>query len=136
MDRTHTNGGNEAVVYSAEGRIAGINAAVAQFEQGREKSVVLSASAKFGNTGVFYSHSDNSGAANSKGNLVGMSQKVGAYTVKAGYGKTNGDVTAYNVGAEYAMSKRTDLLVSYRNVDRAGKSADVTQVGVGITHRF
>jgi predicted porin len=136
MDRTHTNGGNEAVVYSAEGRIAGINAAVAQFEQGREKSLVMSASAKMGNTGVFYSYSDNSGVTNSKGNLVGVSQTMSAITVKAGYGTTNKNVTAYNVGAEYAMSKRTDLLVSYRNVDRAGKSSDVAQVGVGITHRF
>jgi predicted porin len=67
---------------------------------------------------------------------VGVSQKVGAYTVKASYGDTNTAVKAYNVGAEYALSKRTDVLVSYRNVDKTGTANDIKQVGVGVTHRF
>jgi predicted porin len=136
MDRTHTATGTDAVVYSVTGKVAGVAVGVANFEQGAEKSTVASASLRRGNTGVFYSYSDNSGAANSKGNLVGVSQKMGAVTAKAGYGWTDRDVKAYNVGAEYAFSKRTDLLVSYRNVDAAGASADVKQIGVGLTHRF
>lgn len=136
MDRTHTGTGNEATVYSVTGKVAGVNVGVASFEQGSEKSTVASAGMRVGNTGVFYSYSDNSGATNSKGHLIGASQKMGAVTVKAGYGTTNRDVKAYNVGAEYAMSKRTDLLVSYRSVDAAVASADVKQIGVGITHRF
>lgn len=135
-DRTYTAVGQEATVYSAGAKVGIANVGVAQFEQGAEKSVVASANAKFGNTGVFYSYSDNQGVDTYKGNLVGASQKIGAYTVKAGYGKTNNSVEAYNVGAEYALSRRTDLLVSYRNVDKAGTSADVKQVGVGVTHRF
>ena len=135
-DRTYTAVGQEATVYSVGGKIGPVNAGVAQFEQGSEKSTVASASAKFGNTGVFYSFSDNKGVDTFRGNLVGASQKMGPYTVKASYGKTNNDVTAYNVGAEYALSKRTDLLVSYRNVDKAGSDADIKQVGVGVTHRF
>lgn len=136
MDRTHTATGTDAVVYSVTGKVAGVAVGVANFEQGAEKSTVASASLRRGNTGVFYSYSDNSGAANSKGNLVGVSQKMGAVTVKAGYGWTDRDVKAYNVGAEYAFSKRTDLLVSYRSVDAVAASADVKQIGVGITHRF
>lgn len=136
VDRTHTAAGNEATVYSVSGKVAGVTVGMANFEQGAEKSTVASAGMKFGHTGVFYSYSDNAGAAVSKGHLIGASQRMGAVTVKAGYGRTDTDVKAYNVGAEYALSKRTDLLVSYRNVDRAGSTQDVQQVGVGITHRF
>lgn len=136
MDRTHTATGTDAVVYSVTGKVAGVNVGVANFEQGSEKSTVASAGLRRGNTGVFYSYSDNSGVTNFKGHLIGASQKMGAVTVKAGYGKTDRDVKAYNVGAEYAFSKRTDLLVSYRSVDAATASADVKQIGVGLTHRF
>lgn len=136
VDRTQTASGNEATVYSVTGRVAGVNVGVANFEQGAEKSTVASASMKLGNTSVFYSFSDNSGVTNSKGNLLGASQKLGAVTVKASYGKTDQNVKAYNVGAEYALSKRTDMLVSYRNVDMAASAQDVKQIGVGITHRF
>lgn len=136
VDRTHTATGNEATVYSVTGKVAGVNVGVANFEQGAEKSIVASASMKLGNTGVFYSFSDNSGVTNSKGNLLGASQKIGAFTVKASYGKTDTNVKAYNAGVEYALSKRTDMLVSYRNVDQVSSANDVKQIGVGITHRF
>lgn len=136
MDRTHTATGTEAVIYSAAGQVAGVNVAAARFEQGTEKSLVASANVTRGNTSLFYSYSDNEGATAHKGNLLGVSQKIGATTFKAGYGKTNTDVKAYNIGAEYALSKRTEVLVSYRNVDRAGATNDVSQVGVGLTHRF
>lgn len=135
-ERTYTATGNEASIYSAGTKLGPVNATVVRYEQGNEKSTVLGTSAQFGSTGVFYSYSDNQGVAASKGNLVGVKQKFGVYTVKASYGKTNTDVTAYNVGAEYALSNRTDLLVSYRNVDRVGTATDVKQVGVGVTHRF
>jgi predicted porin len=135
-DRTYTATGQEATVYSAGTKVGIANVGVAQFDQGAEKSVVASANAKFGDTTVFYSYSNNKGASAFQGNMIGTSQKIGAYTIKAGYGKTNNNVEAYNVGAEYALSRRTDLLISYRNVDKAGTSADVKQVGVGVTHRF
>lgn len=135
-DRTYTATGQEATVYSAGTKFGIANVGVAQFEQGAEKSVVASANAKFGDTTVFYSYSNNKGTSAYQGNMIGTSQKIGAYTIKAGYGKTNNNVEAYNVGAEYALSRRTDLLISYRNVDKAGTSADVKQVGVGVTHRF
>ena len=136
VDRTHTVAGAEATVYSASASLAGVKVGVAQFEQAAEKSTVATAAGKLGNTGVFYSYSDNTGVSASKGHLVGASQKLGAVTVKASYGKTNTDVRAYNVGAEYALSKRTDALVSYRSVNRVADANDVRQIGVGITHRF
>jgi predicted porin len=136
VDRTHTATGAEATVYSATATVAGIALGAARFDQGNERSTVASAGLRRGNTGVFYSFSDNSGATVSKGHLVGVSHRLGAVTAKASLGRTDRDVNAYNVGAEYAFSKRTDLLVSYRNVDAAGTSSDVRQIGVGVTHRF
>lgn len=136
VDRTQTAAGAEATVYSASATVAGVKVGVAQFEQAAEKSTVATAAAKLGNTGVFYSYSDNSGAAASKGHLIGASQKMGAVTVKASWGKNDREVRAYNVGAEYALSRRTDALVSYRSVNHVAAANDVRQIGVGITHRF
>lgn len=135
-DRTYTNTGAEATVYSAGAKLGIVNGSIAQYDQGAEKSTLIGANAAFGATTVFYSYSDNKGATAYQGNMIGAAHKIGAYTVKASYGKTNNDVEAYNVGAEYALSRRTDVLVSYRNVDKAGSANDIRQVGVGITHRF
>jgi predicted porin len=54
-------------------------------------------------------------------------------TTKVSYGtRSLGDVKAYNLGADYALSKNTAISVAYRNVN----SADTKQMGVGLTHRF
>jgi predicted porin len=136
IDRTYTATGAEATVYSATATVAGIAVGAARFDQGVEKSTVATAVMGRGNSRLFYSYSDNSGATAKKGHLVGVSHRLGAVTAKASFGRTDQDLQAYAVGAEYAFSKRTDLQVSYRNVDAAGTTADVKQVGVGITHRF
>lgn len=136
VERTHTATGTETTVYSATAQVAKVTVRAARFDQGIEKSTVASAGLTMGQTNLFYSFSDNTGAASSKGHLVGVSHKLGAVTAKASVGRTNTDVQAYNVGAEYALSKRTELLVSYRNVDKVGTTTDIKQVGVGINHRF
>ena len=136
MDRTHTVTGDEVSVFSANGKIGPVDAGIARYEQGKEKSLVASASMKFGNTKLFYSFSDNDGAQKFQGNMVGAAHKMGAYTAKASYGRTNKDITGWAVGAEYALSKRTDILVSYRNVDKIAIANDVKQIGLGIPHRF
>lgn len=136
VDRTYTVAGSEATVWSAGGKVAGVTVGVARFEQGAEKSTVASASGQLAGAGLYYSFSDNSGAVVNRGHLVGASYRMGAVTARAGYGRTNRDVNAFNLGADYAFSKRTEMLVSYRNVDVAGTAQDVQQVGVGITHRF
>ena len=135
-DRTQNGVGTEASSYSASATIMGVNATVAQYTQGVEKSTVYAGSAKLGNTQVFYTHSDDKGAVARTGDLFGASQQFGAITAKASYGKTNTDVKAYAMGADYNFSKRTLMGVNYRNVDATGTTNDVKQVGVGVTHRF
>lgn len=130
----------DSTSYSLGATAYGVTATVANFTQGSaEKSDVVGLSAKVGQTGVFYSHSDNKSATageTKKGDLVGASQRLGNVTAKASYGKTNTDVKAYNVGFDYHLSKRTDVGVAYRNVNVAGTANDVKQLGVGLTHRF
>lgn len=136
MDTTHTAVGAEARIYSAGTTVGPVRASVAHYDQGTETSTVLGATGKLGNTSLFYSFSDNKGVNTHRGHLAGASQKIGSYTVKAGYGKTDADLKAWNVGAEYALSKRTDILISYRVVDRVATANDIKQVGLGVTHRF
>lgn len=136
-DRTQTGFGTEAQSYGATTSLVGVTLTVAEFKQGAEKSTVVGASTKLGAAQVFYTHSDDKGLHNSKGDLVGVRYTLAQNIVgKASYGKTNGDVTAYALGADYLLSKRTEVGIAYRNVDRTGASADVKQVGVGVTHRF
>jgi predicted porin len=135
-DRTQTAAGAEASSYSAGAKLFGINAVVAQYSQGAEKSTVYGANAKLGNTQMFYTRSDNKGAVAHTGDLIGASQAFGPITAKASYGKTNTGVEAYAVGADYNFSKRTAVGVNYRDVDAKGTARDVRQVGVGVTHRF
>jgi len=135
-DRTNNGVGTEATSYSASAKLFGINAVVAQYTQGTEKSTVYGASAKLGSTQVFYTHSDDKGVKANKGDLIGASQQFGPITAKASYGKTNTNVKAYALGADYNFSKRTSVGVNYRDVDATGTAHDVKQVGVGVTHRF
>jgi predicted porin len=133
IDRTLTAAGTEATAVTAGAKLGAVGINVARYEQGAEKSTVVGATTKLASTSVFYSYSDNQGVVASKGHLVGVSQAFGAYTAKASVGDTNTGVRAYNLGVDYALSKRTVAGVSYRNVDAA---TDIRQVGVGITHRF
>ena len=135
-DNSHNAAGVNASSYSASAGAYGVNATVANYTAGAEKSTVVALSTKVGKTTVAYTHSDNQGAVKSTGSLIGASQSFGAITAKASYGTTNTDVKAYSVGADYAMSKRTNVGVAYRNVDAMGTARDVTQIGVGLTHRF
>ena len=141
-DRSNNGAGVEDVTSSSLGaKLGGVDAVVANYVNaaGTEKSTVVGANAKLGNTAVFYSHSDNHSATvgeTKKGDLIGASQAFGAYTAKVSYGRTNTEVKAYNVGVDYALSKRTAVGVAYRNVDVAGSAQDIKQVGVGLTHRF
>lgn len=133
-DRTQSGLGGEAQAYSASGSLLGVSATVAQWKQGDEQSTVIGGNMRLGAAQVFYTWSDNKGAAASTGNLVGVRYQLANNLVaKASYGRTNTDVTAYSFGADYALSKRTEVGVAFRNVDTV---ADVKQLGVGITHRF
>ena len=135
-DRTQGATGQDATSYGANGSIAGVAITAAKFEQGAESSTVVGLNTKVAGTVITYTHSDDKGVVKSKGDLIGAAKAFGPYTAKASYGRTNQDVKAYSVGVGYAFSKRTDLEVAYRNVDKVGASADVAQVGVGLIHRF
>lgn len=135
-DRTQGATGTDATSYGASGSIAGVGVTAARFEQGAETSNVVGLSTKIAGTQFTYTHSDDKGVVNSKGDLIGASKAFGAYTAKASYGRTNHDVKAYSVGVGYAFSKRTNAEVAYRSVDATGTAHDVSQVGVGLIHRF
>lgn len=126
----------DATSYAVSASLGPVNGVVSQYSLGREKSTVVGANARFGDTTVFYSHSDNDGVVKNKGDLVGARHQLGAYAVKGSYGKTNDNVKAYAVGVDYALSKRTEVGVAYRNIDRVATAADVKGIAVGLTHRF
>lgn len=135
-DRTQTALGADATAYGLSAQAMGIKASAARFEAGTEVSTVVGLNAQVMGMQVFYTHSTDEGAANSKGDLVGVTRKVGPLVAKGSYGRTNADITAYAVGLDYPLSKRTVVGVAYRNVDKAGTNADVSQLGIGITHLF
>lgn len=136
-DRTQNGAGSEAQAYGATASLLGATATVAQYKQGAEESTVLGVNYKLGAAQLFYSHSSDKGVASSTGNLVGVRYALANnIAAKASYGKTNTDVKAYALGLDYALSKRTEIGVAYRNVDRVSTSNDVKQLGVGLTHRF
>jgi len=134
-DRSQTPG-LEATAASVGGSVGPVKAVVARYELNNEVSTVYGLNGKVGSTQLFYSHSDNQGVLNSKGHLVGARHPLGAFIVKGSYGQTDTDVKAYSVGLDYALSKRTEVGVAYRNVDKLAVVHDVKQIGVGLTHRF
>jgi predicted porin len=135
-ERSQVAVGQEATVVAGSTKVMGVNASVARFEQGTEKSTVVGLNTTILGNKVTYTHSDDQGLVKSKGDLVGVARDFGAITAKASYGTTNTDVKAYALGADYNFSKRTALTVAYRNVNKTGSAHDVEQVGVGLTHRF
>lgn len=135
-ERTMNGPANDITVMAASGKLLNVNATVARFEQGFEKSTVVGLNTKLAGATLSYVHSDDQGLANRKGDSVGISHAVNNWTWKASYGKTNTDVKAYAVGADYNLSKRTAINVAFRNVDATGAANDIKGMGVGVTHRF
>ena len=111
----------------------------ARYEAGAETSDILAARAKFGATTVFGIASDNKGATanTNRGQLVGASHNLGGpVTVKASYGRIENGIKSYNVGAEYAFSKKTYAQVLYRNVEGTTAAGDIKQVAGGLVVQF
>jgi len=94
-------------------------------------------SAKFGNTTALASFSRNTDSGVKRnGQMYGVAQQMGAVTLKASIGKDDAGLNAYNVGASYALSKRTLLDAGYRNVNATGTASDVKQVFAGVRFAF
>ena len=140
-DRSTGAVGTAADPYAAS-LIAAVGPAVltyARYEAGAETSDVLAARAKFGATTVFGIASDNKGvtANTNRGQLVGASHNLGGpVTVKASYGRIENGIKSYNVGAEYAFSKKTYAQVLYRNVEGTTTAGDIRQVAGGLVVQF
>jgi len=126
----------EVTVLSGHGKVGPAHISLARYDAGREESTVIAATTTLGGFNLTYSHSDNKGAYAHKGDLFGASRNTNKWTWKASYGRTNRDVDAYAIGVDYHLSKRTDLVVAYRNVDAKVAANDVSQLGFGIVHRF
>jgi fermentation-respiration switch protein FrsA (DUF1100 family) len=141
FDRSTGAVGNASDPYAAS-VIAAVGPAVltyARYESGVETSDVLAARATLGATTVFASASDNKGvtANTNRGQLVGVSHKLGGpVTVKASYGRIENGIKSYNIGAEYAFSKKTYAQVLYRNVEGTSAAGDVKQVAGGLVVQF
>jgi predicted porin len=135
FDRTVTIG-TESTSYSAVGVLGPVLATIAVFESGTVKSTMIAGQTSVLKLKTYVSYSmDKDNAVESTGTLVGASMPVSSspLTAKISYGtKSVGDVKAYNVGADYALSKRTALSVAYRNVT----GSDTKQTGIGVTHQF
>jgi hypothetical protein len=140
-DRSTGAVGTAADPYAAS-VIAAVGPAVvtyARYEAGAETSDVLAARAKLGATTVFAIASDNKGvtANTNRGQLVGASHNLGGpVTVKASYGRIENGIKSYNVGAEYAFSKKTYAQVLYRTVEGTTAAGDIKQVAGGLVVQF
>jgi predicted porin len=132
----------EATAWSIGGKVGPITAAVARFETGANYTNVLTASGKVaGITLSTIQSEDKTGAIETKGHFYGVSapvtkeiRAIGSFGTKTGLAA--GDFKAYNIGVNYAFSKRTNTTIAYRRLDAGGTANDVKQFGVGLTHRF
>lgn len=88
-------------------------------------------------TSLFAMYSDDEVAGvKTNGKSVGVRQHVSApLMLIASYGEHQ-DLTAYNLGAQYSLSKRTSLIARYRNESATLASKDRKTYGVGIEHNF
>lgn len=137
-----TAAGENPYSVAASTKVAGVNLSAAHFSNdvARTKSTIVGAGTTLSTgTQVFASHSSNEDSGvTATGTLVGVAQPLSGtpVTLKASYGRTNTDVTAYNLGASYALSKRTSVEATYRRVDAKLAANDVTQLGAGMRFAF
>lgn len=136
VERSQPGSAMATNVFAGAAKVGALTATAARFEQGRETSNVFGLKGKLGNTNLTYAYSEDQGLVSSKGQLLGASQRFGSVTAKASWGKTNHDVKAWALGADYHLGKRTDLSLSYKAVDRVGTAADVNAVIAGLTLKF
>jgi len=70
------------------------------------------------------------------GKTIGVQKDLfGKWVAMASYG-TKQDLKAYNIGANYNLSKRTSLNVRYKKEDATLASLDKKTIGFGVEHNF
>ena len=132
---------SEATTYTVGGTLGPVSATYARYESGANTSNVMGATGKLLGIHVGLLRStDTVAGVETTGTSIGASYKTASpITLKATYGTRSGgtgNITAYNLGTEYAFSKRTMAQVVYRNVNNVGTSADIKQYGIGMVHSF
>jgi predicted porin len=133
----------EATSWSVGGTYGPVTAAVARFAAANDYTNVVTVSGQVAGVTLSTIQSEDKAAGiKTTGRLYGVTVPVPGtqLSVKGSYGtKTGlaaGEVKAYNVGVNYAFSKRTNLLVAVREVNAGGTANDVKQYGVGLVHAF
>jgi predicted porin len=131
----------EATTYTIGSSLGPVSASFARYELGTTKSDVVGAKGQLlgARLGLLYS-SDTVAGVTTHGTSIGAAYAITSpVTLKATYGTRTGGagkVNAYNIGAEYAFSKRTMAQLVYRNVNKPGATADITEYGIGMVHSF
>lgn len=126
-----------ATSFGAGAKVGPFVVNAARWDGGKNVSDVLAVQTKFAGFGLSWVHSaDTTGGVKTVGDSFGVKHTHGRTTFKGTYGRTDRDVTAYALGADYALSKRTEVGAAFRKVDRVGSSSDIQSFGVGLTHRF
>jgi predicted porin len=132
----------EANSWSLSGKLGPVTTAVARFATGADYTNLVTVAGKVAGVELSTIQSeDKTGIVKTKSHFYGLTAPVtGPLSVKASYGNKTGlaagEVKAYNVGVNYAFSKRTTAMLAYRTVDAGGKANDVKQVGLGLSHSF
>lgn len=126
----------ETKVMGAAASLGPVNARVARWDRGAEQSTVFGMNTKpSANTTVGYIYSKDTGVKQDSAHSVHLVQRMGVVSVKGTWGKTDSEVKAYALGADYHLSKRTEIGLAFNNIDRP-TTADSRTVGLGIVHRF
>jgi len=137
MSNSEVAGTPNPQVYSLVYSTGPLSATYARFDNGTTSvSDAIGAKFELAKTGttVFGLYSDNKVAnVTSQGKSMGVTQTVTpTLSAMASYG-VNGDRTAYNVGANYALGKNAKVLARYL---RETAATDTTRYGVGLEYSF
>jgi predicted porin len=139
-DRSFSGAADEGSSISATGTLGPVQTTLAHYELGQSKSTMLAGKGAVLGATMSVSYSlDTDLGVDTRGSLIAASYPLAGTPVKlkAAYGVKTGDnierVTAYSLGAAYALSKRTSVNVAYRNVN---DTIDIQQLGIGLSHSF
>lgn len=140
----NTIAGPEGLGYGTKAVFGPVTFNVARWEQGADKSNVFGAVAQSGSYRFNVLNSlDTTSGVTTRGTSVGLAKKIDStpITVLTTYGKKTGNAAtdinkAYNIGLDYAFSKRTSGQIIYKIVDANLDSLDARYVGVGLIHKF
>lgn len=130
-------GANSASSYSVALDFNPVVVTYARWDQGPESTNFVAARMQTGPATLFVNASENRGATNSRTGLIGATyQLTQAVALRTSYGQVQNGVHAWNVGGEYAFSKRTSIQTALRQVNGTTSAGDVRQVVLGLQHWF